>query len=125
MGYLDHMSQLRAEVFEERGRKRSRSPLIEPTDGLDNAKRRRLDAELLNDNPRQHAIASLPPDGSCTMAQMFTLTNDDRLRGFDARFFPPHLIANYAYAVLHIADAPRLFNAIEVCSSPSFERVPK
>lgn len=112
MGYLDHLSQLRAEVFQERGRKRS--PPVEPTDGLDNAKRQRLDAGLPDENPRQHAIASLPPGGQCTIAQMFTLTGDDRLRGFDTHFFPPPLIPQFVYAALVLADAARLNNAVEV-----------
>ena len=48
------------------------------------------------------------------MAQMFTLTGDDRIRGFDARFFPPPLISQFAGAALVLANGDQLKNAIEV-----------
>lgn len=119
-GYLDYLLQLRADVFEERGKKRS--PPVEPTDGLDSAKRQRLGADVPDAPPSQLALSSLPPGGHCTVAQMFTLTNDEFLKGFDAQRIPFHFLQQILVPLLR-APQPQQFNqAIDV--SPPNALVP-
>lgn len=115
-GYLDHMQQVRAEVFEERGRKRS--PPTEPTDGLDNAKRQRLGAEVQEAPPANYPISAQFPGAPCTVADIFMLSDDARLKGFDARFIPLNIIQQITGPLLRAADHARLFQAVDVGPYP-------
>ena len=82
------------EVFDEGSRKRGLPN--EPTDGLDNNKRRRLGAEL----PERPDPEPLPP-GPVSLGRLFTLTKDPALATFDVtsltldimvRIIPPVLV---------------------------------
>ena len=82
------------DVFDEGSRKRGLPN--EPTDGLDDNKRRRLGAEL----PERSDPEPLPP-GPASLAQLFTLTKDPALATFDVtsltldimvRIIPPVLV---------------------------------
>lgn len=91
---MDRLARIRLDVFDEGSRKRG--PANEPTDGLDNSKRRRLGAEL----PERPEPEPLPP-GPVSLGQLFALTKDPALATFDVtslnldlmvRIIPPVLI---------------------------------
>lgn len=111
-GYLDYLLQLRAEVFEERGKKRS--PPVEPTDGLDNAKRQRLGADVPEASPSQLAVSTLPRGRHCTVAQMFTLTNDPFLSNFDARLLRLDVLQQITLPLLRNPQPQQFNQAIDV-----------
>lgn len=69
------------ETFDEGSRKRTLP--IEPTDGLNNAKRIRVEAEVAG----RAKYPSLPP-GPVSVAQLFTLTTDPELSEFDVTQLP-------------------------------------
>ena len=83
--YVDRMTQSRMEIFDE-GVSRKRGLPSEPTDGLNNNKRRRLGAEI----PETQG-AKLLPNGPNSLAQLFTLTNDPNLASFDVSQLPQDL----------------------------------
>lgn len=93
-------------MFDEGNRKR---PLPnEPTDGLDNAKRMRLGAEL----PERSDYPPLPP-GPVSFAQLFTLTDDRGLTSFDVTQLPIDLVVKITLPVLHRIEQPLLDEAIK------------
>ena len=103
--YLDRTAQARLELFDEG---RGKRPLpTEPTDGLDNAKRIRLGAEV----PTRPSPPPLPP-GPTSIAQLFTLTPDAGLTGFDVTQLPIDLIVKITLPVLHRIDQSHLEEAI-------------
>ena len=105
--YVDRFTQLRMEIFDEGSRKRALPS--EPIDGLENAKRRRLGAEL---SPRQPSnIPPLPP-GPNSLKQLFTLTTDQDLANFDVMSLPPQLMVNITLPVLARVDQQALNEAV-------------
>lgn len=91
---MDRLARIRLDVFDEGNRKRGLPN--EPTDGVDNNKRRRLGAEL----PERPEPEPLPP-GPVSLGQLFTLTKDPALATFDVtsltldimvRIIPPVLV---------------------------------
>ena len=89
---------------------RKRGPPTEPTDGLDAAKRARLDAET----PSIIKVPPLPP-GRISFAQLFTLTEDSGLSSFDVKQLPPDLIVKIVVPLLGRVDQSLLNQAVEVC----------
>ena len=79
--HLDRLAQVRLETLEEGSRKRAFPN--EPTDGLNNAKRIRVEAEVAG----RANYPSLPP-GPVSVAQLFTLTTDPELSEFDVTHLP-------------------------------------
>lgn len=79
--YLDRLAQVRLETLDEGNRKRAFPN--EPTDGLNNAKRVRMEAEAAG----RTNYPSLPP-GPVSVAQLFTLTTDPELSEFDVTHLP-------------------------------------
>ena len=71
--YLDRLQQMRSDLLDE---SRKRPAISEPTDGLDNAKRQRLDAEVSETPPPACTYPPLP-SGPITLAQLYTLTQDE------------------------------------------------
>lgn len=106
--YIERLSQSRLDVFDETSRKRGLP--VEPTDGLDNAKRARLGV----DTPPLLKIPPLPP-GPTSFAQLFTLTEDVGLSSFDVKQLPADLIVKITIPVLARVDPSALNQAIEVC----------
>lgn len=91
---MDRLARIRLDVFDEGSRKRGLPS--EPTDGLDNNKRRRLGAEF----PERSEPEPLPL-GPVSVGQLFTLTKDPALANFDVtsltldimvRIIPPVLV---------------------------------
>ena len=92
--HVDRLAQARIDIFDEGSRKRG--PPSEPTDGLDNAKRVRLGADLpsrLNPPPL--------PSGPTSIAQLFTLSDDEGLTSFDVTQLPIDLVVRITLPVLH------------------------
>ncbi|KAH8701083.1 putative mRNA cleavage and polyadenylation specificity factor complex subunit [Talaromyces proteolyticus] len=104
--YIERLTQNCLEVFDESSRKRALP--VEPTDGLDNAKR----AKLGVDTPPQLKIPPMPA-GPNSYAQLYTLTEDLGLSSFDVKQLPPELIVKIAVAVLGRVDANALVQATE------------
>lgn len=94
------MMSARLEAFEETHKKRGPP---EPTDGLDNAKRARLAADL-NDPSSAPPL----PAGPVSIAQLFTLTRDESLRSFDVTSIPLDLVVKIAMSVFSRVDASHL-----------------
>lgn len=92
--HVDRLAQARIDIFDEGSRKRGLPS--EPTDGLDNAKRVRLGADLpsrLNPPPL--------PSGPTSIAQLFTLSDDEGLTSFDVTQLPIDLVVRITLPVLH------------------------
>ncbi|KAL9127207.1 MAG: hypothetical protein Q9217_003863 [Psora testacea] len=104
--YVDRMTQSRMEIFNEGGG-RKRGLTSEPTDGLDNAKRRRLGAEVPD---RQGA--KLSPHGPNSLAQLYTLTDDSTLASFDVQQLPQDLVVSIAQGLLVHINQQELDKAI-------------
>ncbi|MCJ1434683.1 hypothetical protein MMC27_004052 [Xylographa pallens] len=103
--HVDRLTQSRMDIFDEGSRKRG-AP-VEPTDGLDDAKRRRLGAEVNT----QKAIPPLPP-GPTSIAQLYTLTSEEGLRSFDVTQLPIDLVVRIALPVLQRIDQGLLSEAV-------------
>lgn len=100
--------QSRLETTDDASRKRGFPS--EPTDGLDNAKRARLDAMT----PPLLKIPPLPP-GPLSYAQLFTLTEDIGLSSFDVKQIPADLVVKIAIPLLAHVNPSTLAQAVDVC----------
>ena len=96
-------------MFDENTRKRGPP---EPTDGLDNAKRARLGAEIKS-RPQPPVL----PPGPVSVAQLYTLTNDADLTRFDVTQLPIDLIVKITLPVLYGIQQPHLDAAIDTVRS--------
>ena len=94
------------ELFNEGSRKRG-LPAVEPSDGLDNAKRQRLGAEL----PAQPPPPALP-EGPVSAAQLYTLTTDQGLTSFDVNQLPFDLMVKIFIPILQHIDKTSFDTAI-------------
>lgn len=108
--HVERLIQARNEIFDESSRKRSLP--VEPTDGLDNAKRARLGAEV-----QSRAQPPPLPPGPTSIAQLFTLTSDADLTRFDVTQLPIDLIVRITLPVLHGIQQPHLEGAINAVRS--------
>ncbi|KAL8730259.1 MAG: hypothetical protein Q9181_004726 [Wetmoreana brouardii] len=108
--YIDRLTQARFDAFDEGSRKRGLPS--EPTDGLDNAKRMRLGAEL-SERPVPPAL----PPGPVSHAQLFTLTADRGLTSFDVTQLPIDLVVRITLPVLHHIELSALDAAISAVRS--------
>lgn len=93
---------MRVELFDESQRKRA-AP-IEPTDGLTQAKRQRLGADI---------VPPLPP-GPVSYAQLYTLSADDGAKNFDVQAIPIDAVVSILVPILMSIDEGQLNNAINV-----------
>ena len=107
---LNRLKQQRIELFDDISRKRGLP--VEPTDGLDSAKRVRLGAPV-NGRPR------FPPllPGPVSVAQLYTLTEDDALKSFDVKPIPIDLVVKITLPVLSRIDPGHLDEAINAIRS--------
>ena len=103
--YIDRLARIRLDVFDEGSRKRG--PPNEPTDGLDNNKRRRLGAEL----PERPEPEPLPP-GPVSLGQLFTLTKDPALANFDVTSLTLDIMVKIIPPVLVRIDQQALDQAL-------------
>ena len=105
--YLDRLAQARSELLDEGSRKRGFPS--ESTDGLDNAKRIRLGAEVPQNRPNPPPL----PPGPTSTAQLFTLTSDEGLALFDVTQLPIDLIVKITLPVLHRINQNSLDEAVK------------
>ena len=104
--HVDRMLAMQMEFFDEGSRKRGPP---EPTDGLDSAKRARLNSGLRSGGAPPPP--PLPP-GPVTIAQLYTLTSDEALRAFDVTPIPVDLVVRITMAVLQHLDSIQLDEAL-------------
>ncbi|KAK4507226.1 hypothetical protein PRZ48_000961 [Zasmidium cellare] len=92
----------------------------EPVDGLDDAKRQRLDTEAINGTTplqqRPPTYAPLP-QGPVSLAQLWTLTNDPQTAGFHAERLPSHVVTQLIPALVQSIPQTRIDEAINVIRS--------
>lgn len=111
-GYLDQMQQRRAEMFDE---SRKRPAPAEPTDGLDNAKRQRLDANLSTSTTPMAHFGQGPSPGPIPLSQLFTLTdNSSQIIDISQFNLPPQLIHQIVAGLISRTDRARLDAAVNV-----------
>lgn len=106
--YVERMMRSKADIFDEQTRKRGPP---EPTDGLDASKRQKLNAQVKPSAPKFH-VPPLAP-GSHSVAELFTVTNDEGLKGFDVAQLAEHLVVKIGITILQRLDADTLNQAVE------------
>ncbi|KAJ6109685.1 hypothetical protein N7486_001920 [Penicillium sp. IBT 16267x] len=104
--YIERLMQSRLEVVDDASRKRALP--VEPTDGLDNAKRARLDALT-------PPVLQIPPmlPGPAAYDKLFTLTQDHGLSSFDVKQLPPDLVVKIAVPLLAQVNPLMLTQAVD------------
>ena len=107
--YVERMMRSRSEIFDEASRKRGPP---EPTDGLDAAKRQKLGAQVTGGLNRLH-VPPLTP-GPHTIAELYTVTTDEALKGFDVSQLSEDLVVKIGITILQKIDADTLNQAVEV-----------
>ena len=107
--YIDRLQQSALDIIGDAPRKREF--LDEPVDGLDNAKRARLDAQT----PPPLNIPPLPP-GPTSYDQLYTLTEDRGLSGFDVKQLPADLVVKIVVPMLACIDQSIFTQAVDVRS---------
>lgn len=99
--YLQRLQASKTAVFQ--GAQNLKRP-AEPTDGLDDAKRQRLQP------PRRFPPMPPPPH---SFAQLFTLTEDASLTQFDVKVLPEEMVSMISSALMQHIDSKSLDEAIE------------
>ncbi|KAK4923796.1 hypothetical protein LTR28_012466, partial [Elasticomyces elasticus] len=107
--YIERLQHSLTEVFDESSRKRA-AP-VEPTDGLDHAKRQRLDAEVAATPPQDVTNFELLP-GPVSFKQVFTITGEAGVTNFDVQAIPIDIVAKILVPLLAVIDLPKMNNAI-------------
>ncbi|KAJ6013979.1 hypothetical protein N7540_008570 [Penicillium herquei] len=104
--HIERLMQSRLEITEDASRKRGFP--VEPTDGLDNAKRVRLDAIA----PPLLQIPLMAP-GPASFDKLFTLTQDIGLSSFDVKQLPSDLVVKIAVPLLAQVNQSMLTQAVD------------
>lgn len=109
--YVERLIRSRTEIFDESTRKRGPP---EPTDGLDPAKRQKLGAAAPPVAPAPKVI--IPPfaPGPHTTAELYTITNDKGLQGFDVSQLPEDLVLKIVVTIMSKVDGDLLKQACTV-----------
>jgi symplekin len=110
--YVERLIRSRTEIFEEAGRKRGPP---EPVDGLESAKRQRLGASLPTPAPKL-VIPPFPP-GPHTVAELFTITQDEGLKAFDVSQLSEDLVVKIGVTIMSRLNENLLKQAISVSAS--------
>lgn len=105
--HIERLMQSRIETVDDSSKKRGLP--TEPTDGLDNSKRAKLDAE----SPPLIKVSPLPP-GPVSYSQLYTLTEDAGLSSFDVKQLPVELLVKIVVPVLARVDQSALQQAVDV-----------
>ncbi|KAG9668803.1 hypothetical protein KCU99_g7465, partial [Aureobasidium melanogenum] len=106
---IERLRHTLVDVFDESSRKRA-AP-AEPTDGLSEAKRQRLDAQVPQPSSSTSQIPPLP-QGPVSLAQLFTLTHDQGLRSFDVNVIPSNVVLSIVAPLLKSIDKVKMDAAI-------------
>jgi symplekin len=113
--YLHRLQQTHVTVFNEASRKRP-AP-AEPTDGLNEAKRQRLGAQVPaapqgSFPPAPIPSTQIPEIPVDQRAKLLALTDDPRIFNFNIYQIPFHLIVQMIVAILHSTPQPAIDAAI-------------
>jgi symplekin len=100
----------KTEIFDEATRKRGPP---EPTDGLDLAKRQKLGAQVIPPAPTRLHVPPLAP-GNHTIADLFTVTTDEALKGFDVALLSEDLVVKIAITILQRLNSDTIEQAVNV-----------
>lgn len=106
--HLERIARMHVDIFDENNRKRP-AP-VEPTDGLDAAKRQRLGAQV----PAHTFVPPPLPPGPVSYAQLFTLAPPGNSTSFDVSVIPADLILKLLVPLLHSIDSQKLDQAINL-----------
>ena len=106
--HIQRLQQMRQDI--DGGGNRKRAAPAEPTDGLDNAKRQRLGADV--STPTQGGRYPPLPPGPVSIAQLFTLTQDIGAKSFDVQQLPMDLVVRILVPIIGAIDKIKLDNAI-------------
>lgn len=110
--YVERLRHSLIEALDETSRKRPAPS--EPTDGLSDAKRQRVNDSIPSQLPQsQEQYPPLPP-GPITFAQLYTLTQDKGTTGFDVNALPLDLVIRLVPPLLASIDKAKFENAINV-----------
>lgn len=102
----------RTDIFEEASRKRGPPESI---DGLDHSKRQRLGANI-HTSPIRIQVPPLTP-GPHSIAELFTITNDEGLKSFDVGQLSHDLVVRIGISLLATLDTDTFNQAINVSHS--------
>lgn len=90
--------------------------MAEPTDGLSDLKRQRLDAVIPPPTEGSQTLQPPPlPPGPVSYAQLFTLTQEQGLKGFDVNVIPINILQNIVVPLLASIDKAKMDQALNVC----------
>ncbi|KAI9694538.1 MAG: hypothetical protein M1822_000154 [Bathelium mastoideum] len=106
--HVQRLQQMRQEL--DGGGNRKRAAPAEPTDGLDQAKRQRLGAQIAT--PAQPGPFPPLPQGPISIAQLFTLTQDAGAKSFDVQQLPIDLVVRILVPIIGAIDKTKLDNAV-------------
>jgi symplekin len=106
---IERLRHMLVDVFDESSRKRA-AP-VEPTDGLSEAKRQRLSPQMPQPTSPTSQIPPLP-QGPVSLAQLFTLTNDQGLKNFDVNVIPSNVVLSIVAPLLKSIDKVKMDAAI-------------
>ncbi|THY36029.1 hypothetical protein D6D01_00823 [Aureobasidium pullulans] len=106
---IERLRHTLVDVFDESSRKRAAPS--EPTDGLSEAKRQRLNAQIPQAPAQTPQIPPLP-QGPVSLAQLFTLTQDQGLRNFDVNVIPSNVVLSIVAPLLKSIDKAKMDAAI-------------
>ncbi|KAM0320964.1 hypothetical protein ACHAO8_000258 [Botrytis cinerea] len=103
--YVERMMRSKTEIFDEGNRKRGPP---EPVDAQDLAKRQKLGAQV------KSAPLHIPPlaPGNHTIAELFTITTDEALKGFDVALLSEDLVVKIGITILQRIDTDTIEQAI-------------
>lgn len=109
----EQLRQALCEAVADSGSGKRKSEPDEPVDGLDDAKRRRIEQETVNGTMLQ-APATYPllPLGPVTLAQVFTLSETTSASAFHVELLPLPMMAQVLTPLLQSVDSKRLVDAV-------------
>jgi symplekin len=110
--YVERMMRSKTEIFDEASRKRGPPESVE-----DPAKRQKLGAEAKAALPAVRLEVPPLTPGPHTIADLFTISTDEALKGFDVALLPEDLVVKIGVTILQRIDAATIEQAINVSRS--------
>lgn len=111
--YIERNFRSKTEIFDDASRKRAHP---EATNGLDSAKRQKLslqNAAPLVTVPKIH-IPLLAPGQKHSIAELFTVTNDEALKNFDVAMLGEDMVVKIGISILQKVNHETLDQTIDV-----------
>lgn len=107
--YAKRLERQKQEIFDRPDNKRGPP---EPTDGLDDAKRQKLNANVAVVKPRL-IVPPLTPAKNHTAKELYTITDDAGLQAFDVGMLPADLVLKIVVSILPKIDSDLLKQATD------------